>query len=63
MPYTPPAFNAIEVDLRPVGKPAYIPPQFNAIEVDLAYDDTSEGGEAANSADGRYRNFAILLAI
>lgn len=65
MAYTPPPYNAVNVDLNPIGSAAVVLPAFNAVNVDLAIDsgDGGGGGGPEVSDNARLRNFAILLAI
>lgn len=65
MAYSPPAFNAINVDLKPLGSGAITIPAFNAVNVDLALEDgdTPVDPGPTVSDNVKRRNFAILLAI
>ncbi len=64
MPYTPPAHNAVNVDLMPSGSPAVAIPAYNAVNVDLSTEDGSSGGGGGTISDNaKLRNFSILLAI
>lgn len=66
MAYSPPAYNAVNVDLKPSGSPSVIIPAYNAVNVDLYIEDATTGGgggEVTISDNARIRNFAILLAM
>lgn len=64
MPYTPPNYNAVNVDLKPAGSPTVTIPAYNAVNVDLASEDGGSGGSGGEVSDNaRLRNYAILLAI
>jgi hypothetical protein len=65
MAYTPPTYNAVDVDLMPSAAPAVVIPTFNAVSVDLSDEDSSGGGPGSDiiSDNARLRNYAILLAI
>lgn len=64
MAYTPPASNAVDMDLKPAGSPAVSIPSYDAVALDLAADDGGGGVDPVQASDNaRLRNFGILLAI
>ena len=46
MPYTPPAYNVVNADLKPSGSPAVVVPAYNVVNADLNVEDGGGGGSS-----------------